>query len=58
MALWKWVQKNKTDEEVPVLPFPSDWIERFDEKTLERLAIMTVDGGLTDEEAIEAMGRD
>lgn len=32
-------------------PFPSDWKTRFDERTLERLAIMTVDGGLSDEEA-------
>lgn len=55
MALWKWVQKNKTDEEAPVLPFPADWLERFDETTLERLAIITVDGGLSDEKALKVM---
>lgn len=37
-------------------PFPLDWLERFDEETLERLAIMTVDGGLSDAEALETIG--
>ena len=34
------------------LPFPSDWLQRYDEVQLERLAIMTVDGGLSDDEAV------
>jgi DNA primase len=32
-------------------PFPANWKTRFNEEQLERLAIMTVDGGLTDLEA-------
>jgi hypothetical protein len=36
--------------------FPPSW-RHYDETTLERLAIMTVDGGLSDEEAIKEMGR-
>ena len=31
--------------------FPSEWLKRFDETTLERLAIMTSDGRMSDEEA-------
>jgi len=38
-----------------VLPLPPDWLERFDITILERLCIMTVDGGLTDEEALKAL---
>lgn len=39
-------------------PFPADWLSRFDETTLERLAIMTVDGELADDEALEAIGKE
>ena len=39
-----------------VVPFPEDWLNRFNEEQLERLAIMTIDGGLTDEQALEALG--
>jgi hypothetical protein len=39
-----------------VIPFPPEWLKQLDEEQLERLAIMTVDGGLSDEEAINAMG--
>lgn len=38
-----------------IKPFPVGWSKRYNETTLERLAIMTVDGGLTDQEAIEAV---
>lgn len=38
----------------PPRPFPADWLEKYDAETLERLAIRTVDGGLTDEQAIQA----
>ena len=41
-----------------IKPFPADWLSRFDEGTLERLAIMTVDGGMTDQEALEATGKE
>ena len=34
------------------LPFPSEWSQQFSEQQLERLAIMTVDSGMSDEEAI------
>ena len=33
--------------------FPNEWLERFDETTLERLAIMTVDGGLSGTQALK-----
>ncbi|MEN6375514.1 MAG: hypothetical protein ABFD75_12170 [Smithella sp.] len=33
-------------------PFPRAWLERYDYEILERLAIMTVDGEMTDEEAV------
>ena len=39
-----------------VLPFPPLWLKSFNEEQLERLAIMTVDGGLTDDEALRATG--
>ena len=35
-----------------VIPFPSEWLKLFDEGQLERLAIMTVDGGLSDKDAL------
>jgi len=38
-------------------PFPSDWLEQFTDTELERLAIQTIDGGLSDSEAIEAMNQ-
>jgi hypothetical protein len=37
------------------IPFPSEWSQRFSEQQLERLAIMTVDGGMSDEEAMSAI---
>jgi len=44
---------KKSDWEfIEVKPFPSDWFHQFNETQLERLAIMTVDGGLSDEDAI------
>lgn len=38
-----------------VIPFPSNWLKSFNETQLERLAIMTVDGGLADDEALRAI---
>jgi len=35
-----------------IQPFPPDWLDSFDVETLERLAIMTIDGGLSDSEAL------
>lgn len=37
-------------------PFPPLWISTFTAEELERLAIRTVDGGLTDHEAVVAEG--
>jgi hypothetical protein len=36
-------------------PFPKEWLQRFDEAQLERLAIMTIDGRLTDTEAMKLL---
>jgi len=36
--------------------FPISWLKSFNEGQLERLAIMTIDGGLSDEEALKASG--
>jgi len=38
--------------EAMIKPFPREWLQRFDESQLERLAIMTTDGQLSDQEAI------
>ena len=39
-----------------VRSFPESWLNRFNEIELERLAIKTVDGGLTDQEALKGLG--
>jgi DNA primase len=45
--------KNQESEPRTVFePFPEGWKERFGIETLERLAILTVDAGLTDLEAL------
>lgn len=44
-------------EQKDIKPFPADWLSRFDEGTLERIAIITVDGGMTDREALAAISR-
>jgi len=36
-------------------PFPEDWLKRYDYETLERIAIMTLYGGMTDKEALEEL---
>jgi hypothetical protein len=47
-------QAKKVTEGI-IKPFPSEWLQRFDEAQLERLAIMTVDGRLSDQEALRLM---
>ncbi len=37
-------------------PFPPGWEERFTYEELERLAIMTIDAGLSETQALEALG--
>lgn len=32
--------------------FPREWLNRYTVEELERMSIMTIDGGLTDEEAM------
>lgn len=44
--------------EAIINPFPKKWLQLFDDMQLERLAIMTVDGGLTDAEALEVLHRE
>jgi hypothetical protein len=48
-------QKEVSTKLVWDVSFPDDWIRHFDETILERLAIMTIDGGLTDDEAFKAL---
>lgn len=58
------IQTNPTRERVNsrhktqsggIIPFPPAWLQRFDEGQLERLAIMTVDGRLSDSEALRVL---
>ena len=44
-------------DETTLKPFPKEWLQRFDEEQLERLAIMTADGGLSDQEAMSLFCR-
>jgi lipase chaperone LimK len=37
--------------------FPREWLNRYTVEELERLSIMTIDGGLTDEEAEKELER-
>lgn len=39
-----------------IIDFPSEWLQKYSEEKLERLAIMTVDGGLSDSDALSATG--
>jgi len=48
--------KDEENTRADVKPFPKQWLSRFDEEQLERLAIMTVDGRLTDREAFRRTG--
>lgn len=60
-----WVKAALTDKtlilhserssEATVKPFPKEWLKRFDEMQLERLAIMTIDGRLSDQEAVRLL---
>lgn len=54
-AALKVIQDREPED---IKPFPAGWLSRFDETTLERLAIMTVDGELTDDKALEAIGKE
>lgn len=50
-------QGGRKKEHQDTQPFPPDWLELFDVETLERLAIMTIDGGLTDSEALTMLAK-
>jgi DNA primase len=45
--------QNQNDEAVS--PFPLQWLQKYDDERLERLAIMTVDGWLSDQEAMRLL---
>jgi DNA primase len=63
LSIRAWVQAgliNKIRDESKeqlVNSFPSGWLTRFSDEQLERLAIMTVDGGLSDQEAMDKLTR-
>lgn len=56
-----WVEAGMLNEkpgkqnDEAVKPFPKEWLERYNDEQLERLAIMTVCGRLSDQEALRAM---
>jgi hypothetical protein len=50
-----WISAGLNIQDPVFRPFPEEWKKNFDYDTLERLAIMTVDGGMTDEEALAAL---
>ena len=49
------IPETGTDKD-EALPFPLDWYQRFSDEQLERLAIMTIDGGMSDSEALKISG--
>jgi hypothetical protein len=49
-SIREWIQ-TALDHYGYVRPFPPEWLERYTDDELERLAIMTFDGKLSDEEA-------
>jgi len=51
-----WISAGLNIQDPVFRPFPEEWKMNFDYDQLERLAIMTVDGGLTDSEAIQKLG--
>lgn len=48
------LQREKATE-AEVKPFPKEWLQKYDEGQLERLAIMTIDGRLSDREALRLL---
>jgi len=44
-------EQSQGSVEAITKPFPKEWLQKYDETILERLAIMTVDGRLSDQEA-------
>ena len=47
---------HETGEDIDnILPFPTAWLQQLSETQLERLAIMTIDGGLADGDAIKSL---
>lgn len=54
---FKQYQEQTESKQVDVsldIPFPETWRYKFTEEQLERLAIRTIDGLMTDEEALKA----
>ena len=62
LSIRAWVEAGLRADNLPehaqrstdamIKPFPKEWLQRFDESQLERLAIVTIDGQLPDQEAI------
>jgi len=48
-------EKPRKAKDEAVNPFSKEWLERYDEQQLERLAIMTIDGRLSDTEAVRLL---
>lgn len=49
-----YLQNQRLSEDI-VRPFPKEWLQKFNEEQLERLAIMTIDGRLSDQEAVSIL---
>ncbi|HPL97325.1 MAG TPA: hypothetical protein PKY71_07255 [Smithellaceae bacterium] len=52
-ALETWKQAIFESHPRKIDPFPDDWLKKYSEDELERIAIMTVDGCKTDAEAVQ-----
>jgi hypothetical protein len=51
------MMKQREERDVPAKPFPREWLEKYDDMELERLAIMTIDSeALSDAEALRVAG--
>ena len=50
-----WTLAGLNIQDPVIRPFPKEWLDNFNYSTLERLAIMTVDAGMTDAQALAAL---
>jgi hypothetical protein len=51
-----WTLAGLNMKDPVIRPFPKEWLTKYNEEELERLAIMTVDAGLLDSEAMQKLG--
>lgn len=47
--------ESKETDQGAVKPFPKEWLQKYDEAILERLAIMTIDGRVSDYESLRLL---